>query len=279
MIELIKRGMYLVDGVPCETAELSPEQARENTIAYSIINAHNVSGSKTALKLKFDALVSHDITYVGIIQSARASGLTRFPIPYALTNCHNSLCAVGGTINEDDHVFGLSAAKKYGGIYVPANQSVIHSYARETMAVCGNMILGSDSHTRYGALGTMAIGEGGPELVKQLLMNTYDIPAPEVVLCYLTGEPRHGVGPHDVAIALVGATFESGFLKNKVLEFVGPGVRTLPVEFRNGIDVMTTETTCLSSIWETDRDVKKYYETYGRIEDYKKAAAGPDCLL
>ncbi len=275
MIELIKRGMYLVDGVPCEKAELSLEQARENTIAYSILNAHNVSGSKTDLKLKFDALVSHDITYVGIIQSARASGLTRFPIPYALTNCHNSLCAVGGTINEDDHVFGLSAAKKFGGIYVPANQSVIHSYARETMTVCGNMILGSDSHTRYGALGTMAIGEGGPELVKQLLLNTYDIPAPEVVLCYLTGEPRHGVGPHDVAIALVGATFKSGFLKNKVLEFVGPGVRTLPVEFRNGIDVMTTETTCLSSIWETDRAVKKYYETHGRIEDYKKLRPGP----
>ena len=275
MIELIKQGTYLVDGVPCETAELPPEQARENTIAYSILKAHDFSGSKTALRLKFDALVSHDITYVGIVQSARASGLKQFPIPYALTNCHNSLCAVGGTINGDDHVFGLSAAKRFGGIYVPANQSVIHSYARETMTACGSMILGSDSHTRYGALGTMAIGEGGPELVKQLLSNTYDVPAPEVVLCYLTGTPRHGVGPHDVAIALVGATFKRGFVKNKVLEFVGPGVRNLSVEFRNGIDVMTTETTCLSSIWETDEAVEKYYEIYGRKEAYKKLQPGP----
>jgi aconitate hydratase len=222
----------------------------------------------------FDALVSHDITYVGIIQTARASGMTEFPIPYALTNCHNSLCAVGGTINEDDHVFGLSAAQKYGGVYVPANQSVIHSYAREAMTRCGSMILGSDSHTRYGALGTMGVGEGGPELVKQLLSNTYDVPAPEVVLVYLTGKPKHGVGPHDVAIALTAATFGSGFVKNKVLEFVGPALAHLPVEFRNGIDVMTTETTCLSSIWQTDDAVKAYYAAHGRLEDYAELRPG-----
>ena len=220
-VKLTNQGVYLVDGKPQLTANVSPDEARKGTIAYSILNAHNTSGSMDKLKIKFDALVSHDITYVGIIQTARASGLTEFPIPYAMTNCHNSLCAVGGTINEDDHVFGLSAAKKYGGIYVPANQSVIHSYAREELAGCGKMILGSDSHTRYGALGTMGVGEGGPELVKQLLKNTYDINRPEVVLVYLTGTPRRGIGPHDVALALVGATFGNGFVKNKVLEFIG----------------------------------------------------------
>ena len=270
MIQLTSHGVYLVDGKPTATAPISPEEARKNTIASSILRAHNVGSDEKALNIRFDALVSHDITYVGIIQTARASGLKEFPIPYAMTNCHNSLCAVGGTINEDDHVFGLSAAKKYGGIYVPANQSVIHSYAREELAGCGKMILGSDSHTRYGALGTMGVGEGGPELVKQLLKNTYDINAPEVVLVYLTGEPRRGIGPHDVAIALVGATFASGFVKNKVLEFVGPGVKHLPIDFRNGIDVMTTETTCLSSIWETDEVVKKHYEAHGRPEEYKE---------
>ena len=270
MIQLTSHGVYLVDGKPAASAPISPEEARKNTIASSILRSHNVGSDEKALNIRFDALVSHDITYVGIIQTARASGLKEFPIPYAMTNCHNSLCAVGGTINEDDHVFGLSAAKKYGGIYVPANQSVIHSYAREELAGCGKMILGSDSHTRYGALGTMGVGEGGPELVKQLLKNTYDINAPEVVLVYLKGEPRRGIGPHDVAIALVGATFASGFVKNKVLEFVGPGVKNLPIDFRNGIDVMTTETTCLSSIWETDEVVKKHYEAHGRPEEYKE---------
>ena len=274
MIQLTNHGVYLVDGKVEATASLSPAEARKNTIAYSILHSHNVGGDEQALKIRFDALVSHDITYVGIIQTARASGLKEFPLPYAMTNCHNSLCAVGGTINEDDHVFGLSAAKKYGGIYVPANQSVIHSYAREELAGCGKMILGSDSHTRYGALGTMGVGEGGPELVKQLLKNTYDIKAPEVVLVYLTGEPRRGIGPHDVAIALVGATFASGFVKNKVLEFVGPGVKHLPIDFRNGIDVMTTETTCLSSIWETDEIVKKHYEAHGRPEEYREMKPG-----
>ncbi len=274
MVKLTSSGVYLVDGKVTDKASLSPAEARKNTIAYSILSAHNVGQSKEALNIKFDALVSHDITYVGIIQTARASGLTEFPIPYAMTNCHNSLCAVGGTINEDDHVFGLSAAKKYGGIYVPANQSVIHSYAREELAGCGKMILGSDSHTRYGALGTMGVGEGGPELVKQLLKNTYDIKAPEVVLVYLTGTPKRGIGPHDVAIALVGATFGNGFVKNKVLEFVGPGIKNLPIDFRNGIDVMTTETTCLSSIWETDEVVKKHYETHGRPEDYRELKPG-----
>ena len=273
MIKLTSHGVYLVDGKLCNTAELSPAEARKNTIAYSILNAHNVA-SDDNLRIRFDALVSHDITYVGIIQTARASGLKEFPIPYALTNCHNSLCAVGGTINEDDHVFGLSAAKKYGGIYVPANQSVIHSYAREELAGCGKMILGSDSHTRYGALGTMGVGEGGPELVKQLLRNTYDIKAPEVVLVYLTGKPRRGIGPHDVAIALVGATFGNGFVKNKVLEFVGPGVKNLSMDFRNGIDVMTTETTCLSSIWETDEITQKHYVAHGRPEDYRELRPG-----
>ena len=274
MIQLTNHGMYLVNGVPCETASISQEEARKGTMAWRILQAHNVSSDPENLRIRFDAMVSHDITYVGIIQQARASGMKEFPIPYALTNCHNSLCAVGGTINEDDHMFGLSAAKKYGGIYVPANQSVIHSYAREQMAKCGTMILGSDSHTRYGALGTMAIGEGGPELAKQLLKNTWDAPMPEVVMVYLTGKPRRGIGPHDVAIALVKATFESGFVNNKVLEFVGPGIRELPIDFRNGIDVMTTETTCLSSIWETDEITRGFYETHKRPQDYKELHPG-----
>ena len=268
MIQLTNHGMYLVDGVPCEQADVAQQEARQGTMAWRILQAHNVSGDAEKLQIRFDAMVSHDITYVGIIQQARASGMKEFPIPYALTNCHNRLCAVGGTINEDDHVFGLSAAKKYGGIYVPANQSVIHSYAREQMAKCGAMILGSDSHTRYGALGTMAVGEGGPELAKQLLKNTWDAPMPEVVMVYLTGKPRRGIGPHDVAIALVKATFESGFVNNKVLEFVGPGIRELPIDFRNGVDVMTTETTCLSSIWETDEETQGFYAAHQRPEDY-----------
>ena len=268
MIQLTNHGMYLVDGVPCEQADVAQQEARQGTMAWRILQGHNVSGDPERLQIRFDAMVSHDITYVGIIQQARASGMKEFPIPYALTNCHNSLCAVGGTINEDDHVFGLSAAKKYGGIYVPANQSVIHSYAREQMAKCGAMILGSDSHTRYGALGTMAVGEGGPELAKQLLKNTWDAPMPEVVMVYLTGKPRRGIGPHDVAIALVKATFESGFVNNKVLEFVGPGIRELPTDFRNGVDVMTTETTCLSSIWETDEETQGFYAAHQRPENY-----------
>ena len=268
MIQLTNHGMYLVEGVPCEQADVAQQEARQGTMAWRILQGHNVSGDPERLQIRFDAMVSHDITYVGIIQQARASGMKEFPIPYALTNCHNSLCAVGGTINEDDHVFGLSAAKKYGGIYVPANQSVIHSYAREQMAKCGAMILGSDSHTRYGALGTMAVGEGGPELAKQLLKNTWDAPMPEVVMVYLTGKPRRGIGPHDVAIALVKATFESGFVNNKVLEFVGPGIRELPIDFRNGVDVMTTETTCLSSIWETDEETQGFYAAHQRPEDY-----------
>ncbi len=271
MIKLTSHGVFLADGKITDKSSIPACEARKNTIAYSILSNHDTAKKDDeGMKIRFDALVSHDITYVGIIQTARASGLREFPIPYAMTNCHNSLCAVGGTINEDDHVFGLSAAKKYGGIYVPANQSVIHSYAREELAGCGKMILGSDSHTRYGSLGTMGVGEGGPELVKQLLKNTYDIKAPEVVLVYLTGSPKKGIGPHDVAIALVGATFANGFVKNKVLEFVGPGVKNLPIDFRNGIDVMTTETTCLSSIWETDEITKKHYEAHGRPEDYKR---------
>ena len=267
-VTITNKGMYLVDGKPSETGLLPAAEAARGTLAYRILSAHNTSGNDDKLKIRFDAMVSHDITYVGIIQTARASGMTEFPLPYAMTNCHNSLCAVGGTINEDDHVFGLSAAKKYGGIYVPANQSVIHSYAREELAGCGKMILGSDSHTRYGALGTMGVGEGGPELVKQLLKNTYDINRPEVVMVYLHGTPKRGIGPHDVALALVGATFPGGFVKNKVLEFVGPGVAGLSIDFRNGIDVMTTETTCLSSIWVTDEVTRKHYETHGRPEDY-----------
>ena len=274
MVKLTEHGVFLENGKISDTSAVPASEARKNTIAYSILSSHNTSKEDGALRIKFDALVSHDITYVGIIQTARASGMKEFPIPYAMTNCHNSLCAVGGTINEDDHVFGLSAAKKYGGIYVPANQSVIHSYAREELAGCGKMILGSDSHTRYGALGTMGVGEGGPELVKQLLKNTYDIKTPEVVLVYLTGTPKKGIGPHDVAIALVGATFKNGFVKNKVLEFVGPGVKNLPIDFRNGIDVMTTETTCLSSIWETDEITEQHYIAHGRPEEYKRLAPG-----
>ena len=276
MVELIPHGVYLLGGKTLASeAALGPDEARENTIAYQILRAHDVDGSKgNKLRIRFDAMVSHDITYVGIIQTARASGLEKFPLPYAMTNCHNSLCAVGGTINEDDHVFGLSAAKKYGGIYVPANQAVIHQYAREALTACGNMILGSDSHTRYGSLGNMGVGEGGGELVKQLLRNTWDINAPEVVLVWLEGKPRRGIGPHDVAISLVKAVFESGFVKNKVLEFAGPGVKQLPIDFRNGIDVMTTETTCLSSIWITDEEVKNYFEMHGRPQAYKELKPG-----
>lgn len=278
MVELIKEGVYLLNG--SEFAKdakglPTPDEARENTITYNILRAHDVDGSKgNKMRIKFDAMMSHDITYVGIIQTARASGLEKFPLPYAMTNCHNSLCAVGGTINEDDHIFGLSAAKKYGGIYVPANVAVIHQFAREAMVKCGNMILGSDSHTRYGSLGNMGVGEGGGELVKQLLCNTWDINAPEVVLVWLEGAPRKGVGPHDVAISLVKAVFENGFVKNKVLEFAGPGVKNLPIDFRNGIDIMTTETTCLSSIWITDEEVKKHYDTHRRGEFYKELRPG-----
>ena len=278
MVELINHGVYLLDGktmVTDPTGLPSPDEARENTIAYGILRAHDKDGAKgKKMRILFDAMASHDITYVGIIQTARASGLEKFPIPYAMTNCHNSLCAVGGTINEDDHVFGLSAAKKYGGIYVPANQAVIHQYVREELAGCGKMVLGSDSHTRYGSLGCMGVGEGGGELVKQLLRNTWDINAPEVVLVWLDGKPRHGVGPHDVAISLVKAVFESGFVKNKVLEFAGPGVKELPIDFRNGIDVMTTETTCLSSIWVTDETVREPYRTHGREAEYRKLEPG-----
>ena len=273
-MKLTDHGVFLCGGVPQPTAPLTPDEGRRRTMAYRILQAHNQSGDERQLRIRFDAMLSHDITYVGIIQQARASGMKEFPLPYALTNCHNSLCAVGGTINEDDHVFGLSAAKKYGGIYVPANQSVIHSYAREQMAACGSMILGSDSHTRYGALGTMAVGEGGPELAKQLLRHTWDAPLPEVVLVYVTGTPRRGVGPHDAAIALVKATFASSFVKNRVLEFAGPGIAKLPIDFRNGIDVMTTETTCLSSIWETDEETKRFFEVHGRPEAYKKLSPG-----
>ncbi len=278
MVELTPHGVYLLNGktIVSDPAGMpSPDEARENTIAYGILRAHDVDGSKgKKMRIRFDAMASHDITYVGIIQTARASGLEKFPIPYAMTNCHNSLCAVGGTINEDDHVFGLSAAKKYGGIYVPANQAVIHQYVREKLSGCGRMVLGSDSHTRYGSLGCMGVGEGGGELVKQLLRNTWDINAPEVVLVWLDGKPRRGVGPHDVAISLVKAVFESGFVKNKVLEFAGPGVKELPVDFRNGIDVMTTETTCLSSIWVTDDAVKEYFTMHERPEAFKELQPG-----
>ncbi len=280
MLELYKSGYYYIDGKPVPTAEaesrygevlnLSPSAGREKAMAYGILRAHDRSADPGLMQITFDAMASHDITYVGIIQTARASGLTEFPMPYALTNCHNSLCAVGGTINEDDHVFGLSAARKYGGLYVPANVAVIHQYAREVLAKGGGMVLGSDSHTRYGALGTMGVGEGGPELVKQLLNNTYDVPAPEVVLVYVTGTPRHGVGPHDVAIALVGATFGNGFVKNRVMEFAGPGIAGLSMDFRMGVDVMTTETSCLSSVWETDETVAGFYQNHGRPQDYKE---------
>lgn len=270
MIRLHNEGVYLLGGKPVDQASgLDGASGRKKTMAYRIMHAHS-KGSGDSLRIRFDALASHDITYVGIIQTARASGLKAFPVPYAMTNCHNSLCAVGGTINEDDHVFGLSAAKKYGGIYVPANLAVIHTYAREALAKTGGMILGSDSHTRYGALGTMGIGEGGPELVKQILCNTYDLDMPSVVLVYLTGHPRPGVGPHDVALALVGAVFKSGFVKNKILEFAGPGIDGLGVDYRLAIDVMTTETACLSSIWKTDKTIEEYYKVHGRAQDYAK---------
>ncbi|EOS28616.1 aconitate hydratase 1 [Lachnospiraceae bacterium 28-4] len=284
MINLYDSGVYLVNGteivadgadaaaeLKAKTGkEICKEQAAKGTIAYRILEEHNTSRNMEKLKIKFDKLTSHDITFVGIIQTARASGLEKFPVPYVLTNCHNSLCAVGGTINEDDHMFGLTCAKKYGGVYVPPHQAVIHQYAREMLAGGGRMILGSDSHTRYGALGTMAMGEGGPELVKQLLNQTYDINMPEVVGVYLTGEPAKGVGPQDVALAIIGAVFGNGYVKNKVMEFVGPGVAALSADFRIGIDVMTTETTCLSSIWKTDEEIAEFYEIHGRKEEYKE---------
>ena len=268
MIKLESAGVRWQNGAPVPASVVSPAD-REKTMAYQIFRRHEMRKEEGQLHLKFDSLISHDITYVGIIQTAKASGLKEFPVPYVMTNCHNSLCAVGGTINEDDHVFGLSAAVKYGGNFVPANQAVIHQYAREMMSGCGRMILGSDSHTRYGALGTMGVGEGGPEIVKQLLSNTYDIASPQVVMVYLTGEPAQGVGPHDVAIALCGATYKNGFVKNKVLEFVGPGIKNLPMDYRIGIDVMTTETACLSSIWETDGAVEEYLAIHGRPETYE----------
>ncbi len=288
MIQLSEGGAYLVNGteiipdgrqaqaeIKSKTGkEISREEAAKQTIAYGILNEHNTSGNMEKLKIKFDKLTSHDITFVGIIQTARASGLEKFPMPYVLTNCHNSLCAVGGTINEDDHMFGLTCAKKYGGVYVPPHQAVIHQYAREMLAGGGKMILGSDSHTRYGALGTMAMGEGGPELVKQLLNQTYDVNMPGVVGVYLIGEPVKGVGPQDVALAIIGAVFGNGYVKNKVMEFVGPGVASLSADFRIGIDVMTTETTCLSSIWRTDGEIASFYETHGRKEEYRELNPG-----
>ena len=273
MIKLWETGAFLENGKLVPQAEFkgaAKEDAAKNTMAYSILQKHNTSGDAAKLKIKFDKITSHDITYVGIIQTARASGLEKFPLPYVLTNCHNSLCAVGGTINDDDHMFGLTCAQKYGGIYVPPHQAVIHQYAREMMATCGGMILGSDSHTRYGALGTMAIGEGGGELAKQLLGKTYDVNMPGVVAVYMTGTPRPGVGPQDVAIAIIGAVFNNGYVKNKVMEFVGPGVANLSAEFRIGIDVMTTETTCLSSIWTTDEKIREFYALHGRENDYSK---------
>ena len=288
MITLSKGGAYLLGGtevvldaedvmeqLKSKTGkDVTKEEAKKNTIAYSILRDHNTSDNMDKLQIKFDKLTSHDITFVGIIQTARASGLEKFPIPYVLTNCHNSLCAVGGTINEDDHMFGLTCAKKYGGVYVPPHQAVIHQFAREMLAGGGRMILGSDSHTRYGALGTMAMGEGGPELVKQLLSQTYDINMPDVIAVYLSGEPVKGVGPQDVALAIIGAVFGNGYVKNKVLEFVGPGVSSLSADFRIGIDVMTTETTCLSSIWRTDDVIKDFYDIHGRSEDYKELNPG-----
>lgn len=271
MIKCHEGGSYLLDGTTLsDGAPVSREEAKKGTMAYGILSSHNTSGNDEQLQIKFDKLTSHDITYVGIIQTARASGLEKFPIPYVLTNCHNSLCAVGGTINEDDHMFGLSAARKYGGVYVPPMQAVIHQYAREMLAECGKMILGSDSHTRYGALGAMAMGEGGPELVKQLLGRTYDIKRPEVVAIYLTGEVPCGVGPQDVALAIIGAVFKNGYVKNKVMEFVGPGIRKLSADFRIGVDVMTTETTCLSSIWQTDEEIRKFYGIHGREDAYRE---------
>ena len=274
MVKLYDGGVYLVNGTEIVPEAAAPETyqkdtAKQGTIAYSILKAHNTAEDMQNLRLKFDALASHDITFVGIIQTARASGMEKFPIPYVLTNCHNSLCAVGGTINEDDHVFGLSAARKYGGIYVPPHMAVIHQYMREAMAGCGKMILGSDSHTRYGALGTMAIGEGGGELVKQLLENTYDVAYPGVVAVYLTGKPRPGVGPQDIALAIIGAVFKNGYVKNKVMEFVGPGIQSMTTDYRNGVDVMTTETTCLTSVWCTDDDTKAYLAKHGRADDYR----------
>ena len=286
MIQLFSEGAYLVDGttlVKESEAEalkqltgevVSKEEASKNTIAYGILRDHNTSGNMEKLQIKFDKLTSHDITFVGIIQTSRASGIEKFPVPYVLTNCHNSLCAVGGTINEDDHMFGLTAAKKYGGVYVPPHQAVIHQFAREMLAGGGKMILGSDSHTRYGALGTMAMGEGGPELVKQLLNRTYDINMPGVIGIYLKGKPVKGVGPQDVALAIIGAVFEKGYVNNKVMEFVGPGVSNLSADFRIGVDVMTTETTCLSSIWRTDDKIKEFYEIHGRSEDFKELNPG-----
>ena len=289
MVTLSKGGSYLINGTEViEVSEhseellksklgdryISKEQAAQNTIAYGILKQHNASDNMDKLQIKFDKLTSHDITFVGIIQTARASGLEKFPIPYVLTNCHNSLCAVGGTINEDDHMFGLTCAKRYGGMYVPPHQAVIHQFAREMLSGGGKMILGSDSHTRYGALGTMAMGEGGPELVKQLLSQTYDINMPGVIAVYLSGEPVKGVGPQDVALAIIGAVFENGYVKNKVLEFVGPGVSKLSADFRIGIDVMTTETTCLSSIWVTDENIKDFYDIHGRSEEYKELNPG-----
>ena len=282
MIQLLEGGTYLVNGTelvePAKAAAQglpAPEEAAKQTMAYNILRDHNTSGNMEKLQIKFDKLTSHDITFVGIIQTARASGLEKFPVPYVLTNCHNSLCAVGGTINEDDHMFGLTCAKKYGGVYVPPHQAVIHQFAREMLAGGGKMILGSDSHTRYGALGTMAMGEGGPELVKQLLSKTYDINMPGVVGVYMTGAPIPGVGPQDVALAIIGAVFKNGFVKNKVTEFVGPGVSNLSADFRIGVDVMTTETTCLSSIWRTDDKIEEFYAIHGRSEDYKELNPGP----
>ena len=277
MVTLYDSGVYLLNGQTLVTeaeaaaqGKYKKEEAAKGTMAYGILQAHNTGSNPDELKIKFDAITSHDLTYVGIIQTARASGMTAFPLPYVLTNCHNSLCAVGGTINEDDHKFALSAAHKYGGIYVPTNMANIHSYNRETMAGCGRMILGSDSHTRYGALGTMAVGEGGGELAKQLVGRTYDFARPGVIAIYLTGSPRPGVGPHDVALSICGAVYKNGYVKNKVMEFVGPGIANLPMEYRNAIDVMTTETTCWSSIWVTDEKTKTYFTVHGRPEAYKE---------
>ena len=282
MVKLYNGGAYLINGntlieendkdkIKAVTGkEIDKEEARKGSIAYNILKAHNTSGNMDKLRLKFDAMASHDITFVGIIQTAKASGMEKFPLPYVLTNCHNSLCAVGGTINEDDHMFGLSAAKKYGGIYVPPHIAVIHQYMREAFAGCGKMILGSDSHTRYGALGTMAIGEGGGELVKQLLQDTYDVNRPEIIAIYLDGTPKAGVGPQDIALAIIGAVFKNGYVKNKIMEFVGPGIASMTTDYRNGVDVMTTETTCLSSVWETDEDTKKFLSVHGRVGDYKQ---------
>ena len=282
MVKLYNGGAYLINGntlieendkdkIKAATGkDIDKEEARKGSIAYNILEAHNTSGNMNKLRLKFDAMASHDITFVGIIQTAKASGMEKFPLPYVLTNCHNSLCAVGGTINEDDHMFGLSAAKKYGGIYVPPHIAVIHQYMREAFAGCGKMILGSDSHTRYGALGTMAIGEGGGELVKQLLQDTYDVNRPEIIAIYLDGTPKAGVGPQDIALAIIGAVFKNGYVKNKIMEFVGPGIASMTTDYRNGVDVMTTETTCLSSVWETDEDTKKFLSVHGRVGDYKQ---------